>query len=431
MITYHFPPMTTSGMFRSFQFARYLPRFGWAPTVLTTRPETIRDPGVLDDEPINRLPVATRIYRTRVTEPLQDALRIRDRLRRNGSPLPHPSDTAGAEPVTPTWRDWVSDLLSFPDRQAGWIPAAVGRALRLIESERFDAVYSSSPPASAHVAALLVSLYGSLPWIADFRDPWVGNSFTPVRQTPLLDPAERRLEKAVVRRADKVILNTDEMRDHFLHRYAHHGRGTFVALPNGYDPEETIPVPAPSGARKRPFTITHAGTLYGQRDPSALIEAVRLLLERGEISEDELRITFLGSTVENASWSALLERSPLDRIVRLEAKVARAEALRALAESDLLLLIQTGTALQVPRKLFEYVAIGKPILALTDPGATENLIRRERFGWTVRPDDPEPVAAALIEAIRGADPIRPLRPERFDFQNLTGRLRDLLDEVVR
>ncbi len=428
MLAYHFPPLTTSGMYRSLQFARYLPLHRWAPTIVTVRPETIAAPGALDDAPLRDLPEETRIERARVFEPLQAALSIRDRFSsRNGSERPTETNTSLAAETTATWRDWISDLLSLPDRQAGWIPAASSRALSLIRERGADGIYSSSPPASTHVAALVTARLSGLPWIADFRDPWISNRFAPVRRTRFFDSVDRWLEREVVARADRIVVNTEELRDDFRRRYA--GRADiFVTITNGFDPEERLP-PAPK-EKGKPFTIIHTGTIYGLRDPTPILRAVENLIRRGIAREDDLSLRFLGSVAGEERWRDLLSRGPLSRVVRFEPKAPRPEALRSLARSDLLLLIQTGTELQVPRKLYEYVAVGKPILALVTEGATENLIRKENLGWIVHPDRPEEIEKVLEGAITGMEPPRPHNRDRFDFRRLTGDLVRELEEVV-
>lgn len=423
LIAYHFPPLTTSGMYRSLQFARYLPRYGWKPVVLTVDPASVAGAGPLDTSPLVTLPEGTRVLRAAATNPLRAALRIRDRLwvRPNGNGASAPPNG----PPAATWRDWVSDFFSVPDRQAGWIGPAARAALA---EENIDAVYSSSPPASAHLAALVLSRSRGLPWIADFRDPWISNDFTTLRSTGFLDPLDRWLERLVVRGATRVVANTDELRGDFARRYED-DEEKFVTITNGFDPEEMLPE-AEAARPGAPVTITHAGTLYGRRDPTAFLEALAGLLARGEIGEDRLRVEFLGTTAGAERWAGLLADPRLARVVRFEPKVPRAEALRRLASSDLLLLIQTGTDLQVPRKLYEYVAIGRPILALVSGGATECLVRREHLGWLVRPDDPGGIAETLRRVAAGERPPLPPRPERFDFRLLTAKLARVLEEVA-
>jgi glycosyltransferase involved in cell wall biosynthesis len=429
VIAYHFPPLASSGMYRSLEFVRYLPEHGWEPTVLTVRPETLPDPGILDPEPLGLIRPGTRILRVPAPEALRSALRVRDRLpvlRNSGGANGDPRELR--EERRAAWRDLVSDFFSVPDRQVGWVPRAASVALRLLGEERFDAVYSSSPPASAHLAAGAAARLSGVPWAADFRDPWVANDFAPPRSTRVLDPFDRCLERKVVGFADRVVVNTDEIREDFESRYPDIGT-RFVTIPNGYDPDEVI-TPAERKRNGEPFTITHAGSLYGPRDPSALLRAVRDLIEGGSIRSGEIRLRFVGTAAGEERWRDLVDRPPLAGIVRFEPKVSRSEVLRLLEGSDLLLLIQTGTDLQIPRKAYEYMAVGRPVLALVTGGATENLVRQTGCGWVVHPDDPRAIQEALLQAMRGERAAHPCRRERFDFRRLTGELAAVLRGIA-
>lgn len=63
----------------------------------------------------------------------------------------------------------------------------------------------------------------------------------------------------------------------------------------------------------------------------------------------------------------------------------------------MLLVIQPDTHLQVPGKLFEYVFFQRPILALTGPGATADLVRRYGLGLVVPADQAEGIAEAVAD----------------------------------
>ncbi len=419
-------------MYRSLLFSRLLPRYGWDVRVLTIHPEALRFPGLLDGAPLADLPGGVKVERTPVYEPFQAVVELRNRIfgapRRNGA---NGDRLAVESPGRVTWRDWVSDCFSLPDRQSGQILPSAKRAIELIESGEIDAIYSSSPPASSHVAALLAKRATSLPWVADFRDPWISNRFVPVRQTTFLDRVDSWLERVVVHNADRVIANTDELRDDFRRRYADLSE-RFLTVTNGFDPDESPPGVRPlrGERRRRPFRITHAGTLYGNRSGAPVVRALEILHERGVIEKGDVELCLLGAVEGEDEKSCCLGKDGAGGMVRFIETVPRREAIRFLADSDLLLLIQSGTTLQVPRKLFEYVALRRPVMALVTPGATENLIRREKLGVIVRPDDPEGIARVLHKAIRGEALPVPERPARFDFVRLTGELARCLGELV-
>ena len=431
MIVYNFPPLTTSGMYRSLQFARFLPSFGWEPVVLTIRTESVLRPGPLDDAPLKDQLHNLHIERTTVFEPLLMAVGLRNRIL--GAPDRGEESgegrSNGNHEKQVNWRDWVSDLFSLPDRQAGYILPAASRAIDLIDTGDIDAVYSSSPPASSHVAAMLAQRATGVPWIADFRDPWISNRFVSLRQTSYLDRFDSWLENCVIRNADRVIANTDELRVDFGRRYPD-AAGRFRTVTNGFDPDEEIPHPPENEGENGPFRITHAGSLYGQRNPMPVVRALEILFRRGRIANGEVELCLLGAAANREEYDRQLNESPVAGMIRFESPVPRTDALRLLASSNLLLLIQAGTTLQVPRKLYEYMAVGKPILAVVTPGATRSLIERDNLGRIVPPDDPEGIADVLDEMIRHRRSDAPLRPERYNFRRLTGELAECLRETL-
>jgi glycosyltransferase involved in cell wall biosynthesis len=69
--------------------------------------------------------------------------------------------------------------------------------------------------------------------------------------------------------------------------------------------------------------------------------------------------------------------------------------LQYLAESDVLVVIQPGTHLQVPVKLYEYMPFRKPILALAPAGALRTIIEDGGLGLVVTPDDPDAIEDAI------------------------------------
>ncbi len=73
---------------------------------------------------------------------------------------------------------------------------------------------------------------------------------------------------------------------------------------------------------------------------------------------------------------ALYDTAQREGWLEMRAQVPRSNAQRLLEEADALLLVQPQSDVQVPGKLFEYICIGRPILALVPrASAIEHILR--------------------------------------------------------
>jgi glycosyltransferase involved in cell wall biosynthesis len=407
MIAYHYPPGAAAGSHRSARFARLLPELGWNVEVLTVRLAARGAP------PVD--PAGVRTHRTRAFHGIDGLLSLR-RRRRNaantaasrGPVTAEPGDAAGsATQSAGRWqrfKDTVMLLIRFPDTEAGWIPSAVARGLILVLRTGPDALLTSGPPHSSHLIGLILKRLTGRPWVADLRDPWsVKPWIQDWERREWRSQWLRRLEGLVVRSADRVVLNTDEMREDFVARYPDIDPTRFRAIPNGFDSTEFDGLAARPRERG-PFRLTHAGSFYRRRSPVVLLDAIRRLVDDGAIQEGQLELELIGPIVlDGVSLAGAVNARRLGPFVRHVPSLPHRDALLALLEADALLIVQPDAPTQVPGKLYEYLYVGKPVVAVTHPGATADLIAAGRLGWVASPDRVDQVADAILTAVRTRD----------------------------
>lgn len=407
MIAYHYPPEGgSSGVLRTLKFSRYLPRYGWEPHVLTLKESLYR----LRDEALNsQVPDGVLVHRTRALDATHH-LAIRGRY---------------------------LACFAVPDPYIWWLPFAVFRGLRVIRRIGVDALYSTSPMATAHLIALLLKRATSLPWVADFRDPWIEEGIHP-RPGGLRDRIERRLERAVLETADRLTMTTPQLREEILRRHPALAPEKVHVIYNGYD-ETDFDTLGSGGCRDR-FELIHAGLVTPEfRDPSPIFRAVTALLAENAMPRTSIRITFLGGGpyVDSAVFHASVAAHGLSDVVEVAPRVSHVESLQRLARAGALLLIQASddTRALIPAKAFEYLRIPRPILALTMEGATADLIRGMDACYVLNPSDAEGLRDAvrtLYARWRGASDHETIsRPiERFERSVLAGQLAHTLLELV-
>jgi hypothetical protein len=306
----------------------------------------------------------------------------------------------------------------YPDPQIGWFPGAMVAGLRAFRRDRFDAIFSSSFPITAHLVARRLRRRAGLPWVAEFRDPWS-------EALPEGHPFRGRaaaLERSIASEAVRVVMPTPSWAEHFGTKW-----GTKVAVvPNGYDP-----YPA-DFAPPAVTTLTHLGSFYPDRqDLAPLWEAIAQLAEKRGTSS--LRIRFIGDLPPEVAGE--LRASGLWNLVEVTGFVTHDRAMELVSSSSLLFACgQTnGGAFArgwIPAKLFEYLGSSLPILYLGDSAGDAARLLEGQPGCFVAPRNDSALLAAALEAgVRG---------ERFkrDVESLSRwfgarTLGAVLDEAVR
>jgi glycosyltransferase involved in cell wall biosynthesis len=393
-----FPPDPLSGAARPGRFAKYLAGFGYEPIVLcqSSPDRAVGSPGV----------------------------------RR----VPGPSPGLKARALSGSGRFVQRYIVPYND-SLPWAAHALVEAEAVIGRHPVCAVLSTSPPVATHLVALWLKRRHGLPWVADFRDPLWGNPFRPRRW---IFPYDAMLERRIFRHADALIANTDTTAEMWRLRHPDAARKVNVIW-NGFDPEDSIEVPPVADSGRR--VLAHVGSLYGGRHPGRLLVSMARLIRRGELAADRLTVRLVGRIEDDCMRvigevaGDLKERGCLEYDGR---SVPAEEARRASTEADYLLLLdlnEKATDLQIPAKLFDYIRIGRPILALTRNGSPTDRILRGS-GVPCRIVDQDASEGEVDRALLGLlemppDPVRPSAwfEDQFDGKNQTRMLADIIHSL--
>jgi glycosyltransferase involved in cell wall biosynthesis len=419
MIVPFFPPVAGGGVYRPLAFVRYMDKFGWQPTVITPHGGSF---WITDDALLKSVPDNCEVRRTRALsgQSLLGALRR----------------SKGASQVRPSRRFGLlrklGSMVLVPDTYIGWSPFAVREGREVLRKGGFDAIYSTSPPETSHLVGLKLHRISKLPWIADFRDPWMNRYLFPP-PTPLHARWHDHLERKVCSNAN-VVVATRWHRELFETKYRAIRRPELIS--NGYDHHEFEPLSElrPSGDR---VTILHAGMLTLNRTAVPFLRALKLFLDNVPEAADRCRAVFLGA--RESENDAEAQRLGLGGVVEFRDTAPHGESLKLERVSHILLLIKHVNPVyngMVPGKLFEYIGAGRPILALTPEGEASDIIRRLNRGEVVAQDDTAQIAERIELMFRKfargeLDKAYDLSPApEYQRERLTGRLCELLDRVV-
>lgn len=406
-LAYFFPPLGGGGCQRTLKLVRYLEPLGWNSTVVT-----VRDPDywILDPSLAAEIPPAAEVIRVRALT----AQRLLALTRSLGRSLGGRAGAAVEEPQGARRRGVFTALrraqswVMIPDGYVGWARAAGRAAARRIAAGGIDALWTTSSPESAHVAGLSLKRRFGIPWVADFRDPWVGRvTYAPPSRWH--DARHRALESAVVRAADRATVVSEAMAALYRGRYPDLPADRFVVLPNGVDGDDWrradegifASTAADRAADAGRFVLLHAGQLAHRPTARTLLEGARRAIAADPSLAASLRIRFLGGNEEIAAGDPLVRS--LGGVVSLDPSRPHLEALAAMRRADALLLLGHGgraDSLLYTGKIYEYLTSGRPVLAVLDEGPAAELLRAAGGDRVFASGDAAGVAGWIEAAVR-------------------------------
>lgn len=377
MVTYYFPPIGGPAVYPMLKFCKYLPQQGWLPTVICGGKN---DPDFGPDETlVKEIPKEVNVHR--IDFPHGTLWRqVRGWL------FAHHLGRVG---------HYAGFFIDFPCRFREWTELAITRAARLIEESRPDVIWTSSPVLSAHRVGLEIKRRFGIPWVADFRDPWVGN---PILMSRKLFPQwqlarQAGAEAEVARKSDRCTFAHPLIAQEFVQRHRL-SPGKVVPITCGYDPEDfcgTTVQGSPAGK----LLIVHTGSFYGEYSPKPLYDALKIAASRNPVLLKQLKLVFVGGCTVDFDLAGLE--------VEVLPRVSHGEAITWMQRSDVQMVILTRTMSNycIAGKLFDYLATGRPILAIVpERGSCAEIVRNTRSGLVADPDSPEEIIGALETLVK-------------------------------
>lgn len=455
IVAYYFPPVAASGAMRPLAFSRFLESFGWSVCVLTTDPASVHPPHPVDPQLAGKLFPGVRVEVVPHGNPVGRVLAWRTRVQavlRNHRSVPshEPTKTGPTNSSRPILRGHARSLkttlldwgFGFPDQQCGWLRPAVASARRWSKDDVPDVVFATGGPWTSLLVGKQLAEYWGVPFIADYRDPWTRNPYVSF-ESKFLNQKARLLEASVCRAARRVITNTHELREQLERDYPWIA-GKALTITNGFDPDAVGPLTAHSTDRiyprlsgekeKAALEICHFGTVYGKRTPIVLLQTLQDLVQAERVSGAQMCFRFVGPwEVEEPRCEELAKNLEQSGLLKREPPLPYQTCLRQMREADALLVIQPDSPLQIPGKIYEYVAAGRPLILIGGEGATSNLVLRHRLGLTC-PNGPSQIRqliADLVDESRELAAPTQEEVERFNYRRLTGDLARVFDDVYR
>ncbi|MBN6186631.1 glycosyltransferase family 4 protein [Aneurinibacillus sp. BA2021] len=398
LVAYLFPPIGGGGVPRALKMARYLAEEGWDVHVLTVD-QTYH--ATKDDSLLRQLPANVFIHRAKEFNLVQTIRPTqKEAPKQSGKQAASSSESGGLKQmvkqrVVPLLKK-VKNTMMIPDDMIGWLPAAARLGREIVKKHDISVMFSTSGPYTNHLVARKIKRDTGITWIADFRDPWTQNMHR--SGVAWREAWEERMERSVMAESDAVTTVTYGFAENFKQKFGKEINRIEV-IHNGFDPKDYRDIAEPPEDGK--FTLAYPGIFYKERNPRLLLQAVAELIETGAIDRNKIRLRFAG-VFDYPGYSDNIDcvhRLGLEDVVEIMGNLPHKDALSMMKGADVLMLIgdtAPGSGVYIPGKLYEYMAIGHPILALSVEGESTKIIRTYNLGEVVNPLDKEEIKQAFL-----------------------------------
>lgn len=425
IISYYWPPAGGPGVQRWLKFVKYLPEFGWEPTVFI--PENPSYP--IKDETLEKdVSENLNIIKTKIWEPYQ----LAEIFGKDNKKFKAGQFDVGKN------QSWKSKLSIFirgnffiPDARVFWVKPSIQNLEKYLKEHHYDVLVTTGPPHSLHLIGLgLKKKFPQLKWLADFRDPWTEISYYKhLKLTKLADRKHRKLEEQVFKNADITLATSYTDAENFREK----GANAFCVT-NGFDLEvgsQKSEVGRKNSTTK--FTLSYIGVLEQLRNPEILWGLLNDLIQENEDFASDFQLKFVGRLDDKILEK--IENSSLKRHLINLGYQTHDVALEHMKDSTLLLITnfpQESSKGIIPGKIFEYLATGKTILSFGPKEAdVERILEDTKAGKHFGYEEKENLKNFILESYQKwkAGNLIPNSENiaQFSRRNLTKKLADILE----
>lgn len=287
----------------------------------------------------------------------------------------------------PAYHNLLADKLCY-----GKDKALYRYAVEKLDMASYDLIFCSSYYYFPLLAAQKLAKRYDLPLVVDLRDiaeQWGKEAYFTRRLTPwkgldycigkLYERKQLRVRNRVLKHA-KAVTSVSPWHKQLLAQYNEHTHLIY----NGYDEQMFVA----KDVKSEVFQISYLGKFYSSklRDPRLLFEALRQLLQEGQIPAQDVRVLFHTDKHGIAELQALVQEYQIAQITDIQGYIPRQEIVEVMHQSSILLVLTTqstpeGTHGIMGTKFFENIGVEKPVLCVrSDEECLEQVIQETHAG---------------------------------------------------
>ncbi len=269
-----------------------------------------------------------------------------------------------------------------PLPESGWMKAVSAQLSKLHQEKKIDLVISSFSPVESHLAVIrFLNKNNEVKWIADMRDEMSMNKLLPSLTRKKLVYYEKEIGK----KADAITSVSAPILDQF--RLLMPNVKYFEEIRNGFNHDLNF-----ENKFNQKFTIVYAGTFYGLIKPTTFFEGLKVALNQTYF---DFEICFIGTHRNFQIPQEFVNHCKfIPKVSQLQSIVYMGNA-----DANLLILPADDRKGVYSGKLFDYLSVKKPIIAVIDPNdVAAQLIRQLNAGYVADFSNPNEIASAILAA---------------------------------
>ncbi len=350
--------MGMGGVQRTLKFAKYLKEYDWDPVVITDSPKKY----FAVDESLLKEAIEYGIKIERTGEEILDVSKIiiktpNEKLRK--------------------LRSRGGQFFLIPDNKKHWHKKALKKVDEVWKKYGgFNVIFATAPPYTDFLIGQDIKKKYKVPLVIDYRDAWVDSPVLNFYPTTFHKMSNMRLEKSVLKDANKIITTNRRVKELVISRYGNIEYNDVKIIPHGYDAEDFEKAMTEHLPKTDKMRITHSGSFY-TRNPKFYLEAINKFFIKYPELKDKVEFCFIG--IMSKDNLALIKSYNLENSVNLLGYINHNECIKYLLSSDVLfLMISRGINddAAMPGKVGEYIGSRKNIIACIPEGVTKKMLEK-------------------------------------------------------
>lgn len=348
-ISYFYPPLGGPAVLRNLKTVSYLSEAGADVTVLTV--DDIEY--AYSDPALNELCREKQLIRTPSWDPMALLRKVFGK------------NKAASQSVYKNSPESLKLLIRrlYPiDEKIGWLPHLLAHGRKILKQSEIDLIFVSCGPFSSAIGAYKLAQEFDKALVVDYRDYWTLLSDYDLMGNALNRKLSRSWERRILNRANLVITATQGIAEALAQNFDSTLPQRTFLLYNGHDEQDYTDLPQARPSRDF-YTLSYFGNIYARRSLKYLYQAIAEL-DKEMLTPRNLRVELYGNF--NREVYQEIECSRIKDKISIRPGLSHREALVKMQEADALILIINSSSPKgtLTSKVFEYLRLARPILAL-------------------------------------------------------------------